>query len=80
MESNKNIGHWEVIPFDRIVKLRHTDMKTWLQVQSNKNMDTGKLTVIQLVLIVRLRHTDIKTWLKVRSSHRNRTRTWTVGS
>jgi len=35
--------------------------------ESNKNMDTGKLTVIQLGRIVGLRHTDMKIWNKVRS-------------
>jgi hypothetical protein len=42
-------------------------MKTWLQVEPNKNMDTGKLTVIQLGQIVSLSHTEMKTWLKVRN-------------
>jgi hypothetical protein len=60
-------GKLTVIQFDQIVKLRHTDIKTWLQVESNKDMDTGKLTVIQLGRIVRLRHTNMKTWLKMRS-------------
>jgi hypothetical protein len=36
--------------------------------ESNKNMDTGKLTVIQLGRIMRLRHTYMKTWLKVESN------------
>jgi hypothetical protein len=35
--------------------------------ESNKNMDTGKLTFIQLGRIVRLMHTDMKTWLIVKS-------------
>ena len=42
-------------------------MKTWLQVEPNKNMDTGKLTVIQLGPIVSLIHTDMKTKLQERS-------------
>jgi hypothetical protein len=63
LESYKNMATRKltVIQLDRIVKLRHTDMKTWLQGESNKNMDTGKLTVIQLGRMVRLRSTDMKT-------------------
>jgi len=34
LESNKNIGHWEVIQLDGIVRLRHTDLKTWLKARS----------------------------------------------
>jgi len=60
-------GKLTVIQLGRIVRLRHTYMKTWLKVESKENKDTGKLTVIQLGRIVRLRHTDIKTCLKVRS-------------
>ena len=60
-------GTLTLIQLVRIVRLRHTDMKTWLKVESNKNKDTGKLTVIQLDRIMRLRHTVKKIWPKVRS-------------
>jgi hypothetical protein len=66
-----------VIQLGRIVRLRHTYMKPWLKVESNKNMDTGKLTVLKLGRIVRLRHTDMTTWLR---QLWNPTRTLKLGS
>jgi hypothetical protein len=60
-------GKLTAIQLGQIVRLMHTDMKTWRKEESNKNKDTGKLTVIQLGRIVRLRHTDMKIWPKVRS-------------
>jgi hypothetical protein len=38
-----------------------------LTLESNTNMDTGKLTVIIIGLIEGLRHSDMKLWPKVRS-------------
>jgi len=61
---NTDTGKLSVIQFVRIVRLRHTDIKTSLKVESNKNMDTVKQTVIQLGRIVRLRHTDMENGLK----------------
>jgi hypothetical protein len=38
-----------------------------LTLESNNNMDTGKLTVIIIGQIEGLKHTDMKIWPKVRS-------------
>jgi len=50
LEPNKNMdtGKLTTIPLGQILRLMHTDMKTWLKVESNNNKDTEKLTVIQL--------------------------------
>jgi hypothetical protein len=39
-------GMLSFIQLGRIVSLKHTYMKTWLKVEFNKNMETGKPTVI----------------------------------
>jgi hypothetical protein len=46
LESNKNIDTRKLtaIQFGQIVRVMHTDMKTWLKVESNKNKDAGNLT------------------------------------
>jgi hypothetical protein len=57
-------GKLKAIQLGQVERLMHTDMKTRLKVESNKNKEAGKLTVIQLGRIVTLRHTDKKHGLK----------------